>query len=807
MIAGASRSFCSDDCVATAEQILAKGLEEFYRFRDGPTVTANADDKAAERWHAFDRETLQREFVNEAPDGSRQAQLVLQGVRCVACTWLIENALGSVRGVRAISVDPLTTRAILSWDPAKIRLSELLSHISRLGYTPVPYLEEESAVAGREERRTALKRLIVAGLGMMQVASFAVAMYLGAGHDPQIESYLRLVSLLVSTPVVFYAGAPFFRAAWSGLRARSLGMDVPIALAIGGAWSASAWHCFLGFGEVYFDSATMFIFFLSAARFLEMSGRHRALSLTGSLAQHLPRTAIRLDGLDTIEVGVMELNEGDRVLVAPGQVLPADGILESTNAHLDEALLTGESEPVSRKRGEPVVAGSVNIENSLEMTVSRVGAQTVMAQIGQLVGEAGAQKPRLVQIADRVASWFVAGVLLAAVAVALVWWQLAPERAFEVVLAVLVVTCPCALALATPAAFTVATSSLARLGFMLRRAGALQRLSRVSDVVFDKTGTLTGGGIRIESVNRLRGGASPDPLAIAAALESRSVHPLAKAFPPADSDSVVGDVRPIPGAGLEGTVDGHLYRIGTRAFAGGCVEDDQPESGGTDRQVFLGDATGLLAAFVIQEEVRPDASAVLRSLQARGLRLRIFSGDQTGPVSALAKSLDVADWRAAMRPSDKLAGVRELQSSGAVVAMVGDGINDSPVLAGADVSVAMGSGTSLAQHSADCVLMGDSLMPLLAATRMARRCMRIIRQNLGWAIGYNLVALPLAATGLLAPWMAALGMSASSLLVTANALRLARMPAAGPASVPEAASQASSTATRSCCKQTAGAAS
>lgn len=810
-VANDTHLVCSEDCARTAALIESRGLTEFYRFRTGPTGASEAHQVALSRWQAYDRPALQREFVTSDADGSQRAQVLVQGVRCAACSWLIENALGALPGMRSVRVDPVSARATLHWDPAQLQLSEVLTQLAHLGYMPIPYTEDAGDQAARLEQRAALKRLIVAGLGMMQVMSFAVALYFGAWRDPQIESFLRLISLLVATPVVFYAGAPFFRGAWHRLRARALGMDVPVALAVGGAWSASVWNTLAGGGEVYFDSATMFVFFLSAARYLEMTGRHRALSLTGALAHHLPRVATRLVDGQPQEVGTMELEPGDRVLVAPGAVVPADGVLASGSARLDESLLTGESLAVRRSRGEPVVAGSLNQEQGLEFAVTRVGAATVMAQITRLVGDAGARKPRLVEVADGIASWFVGAVLLLATVVGYLWWQLEPDRAFEVVLSVLVVTCPCALALATPAAFTVATAALARRGFMIRHRGALQSLSRVADVVFDKTGTLTDGASGISAIEPVGSGSADDALAIAAALESRSEHPLAHAFPPPKNSLQVDAVKAVPSAGLEGKINGRLYRIGTRRFAAALGEGREVlklSTAGADRVVYLGDETGLLARFTIDERPRNGAAEVLAELAGRGLRLHIFSGDQPGPVEALAQQVGISRWLAELRPQDKLAEAARLQSDGRVVAMVGDGINDSPVLAGADVSVAMGGGTSLAQHSADCVLMSDSLEPLAIAVHVARRTMRVVGQNLVWAAGYNLVALPLAATGMLAPWMAAIGMSLSSLLVTGNALRLSRAAASRArvnrvVSVPEAATPAA----KACCKGTARAAS
>jgi len=538
-------------------------------------------------------------------------------------------------------------------------------------------------------------------------------------------------------------------------------------------------------------------------------GRHRALSLTGSLARHLPGTATRIVDGRAEEVGVMELQVGDRLQVQPGKALPADGVLLSAEARLDESVLTGEATAIRKLTGDPVVAGSVNLTHAAEIEVRRVGAETVMAQIGRLVTDARERRPRLVEISDRVASWFVAGVLLAAVAVGLTWWQIAPERTFEIVLAVLVVTCPCALALATPAVFTVATSALARRGFMIRRPGALQSLSQATDVVFDKTGTLTiHDSVDPDVVTHGKQSAA-EAMEIAAALEACSEHPLARAFPPPAIAGRATDVRAVPGAGLEGTLDGHAYRIGTLDFVLELSGESAAVTPGDDQRriAYLADANGLIAEFDIAERVRNGAAEDIGALASLGLEITIASGDRAAPVEALAARLGVSATHAALHPEDKLRFVRQLQETGRRVVMVGDGINDSPVLAGADVSVAMGSGTSLAQYSADCVLMAQTLEPLTGAVATARKAMQVVRQNLAWAICYNLVALPLAATGILSPWMAALGMSASSFLVTANALRLGRCERPAVAAVKPPEKTPAEKTPAACCKTAGGAAS
>lgn len=788
---------CSTSCATAVSSIHAAGLDDFYRHRETPVSREDGGKDAVTNWETYERPALMREYVRTQTDGTLIADLLIQGVHCAACTWLIENTLTRLPGVIAISVNPVTTRAELHWDPTTTGLARLMAEIERIGYLPAPFTEQENYEASEKERRLALRRLLVAGLGMMQVSSYAVALYAGAfqGMDATIQEFLRYISLLVATPVVLYSGAPFFAGAWRNLRSRHMGMDVPVALAIGAAWAASVWNTFAGSGEVFFDSATMFVFFLSGTRYLEAAGRRQALDVTSALAQHIPCTAARVTADGTEEVGVIELETGDRVRVVPGLAFPADGILERGSASVDESMLTGESAPVRRNAGDAVVAGTVNLGDPVIMRIDKTGADTVLAQIGRLVTMAGNSKPRLVQLTDRIASVFVSVVLLIAATTATVWWTIDATRVFEIVLTVLVVTCPCALALATPAAFTVATSALARRGFLIRKPGALQALAGINRVVFDKTGTLTSNQLQLRNTQATGDLTADEALAIAAALEANSAHPIARAFRQWQSDLVAEDVRAVPGGGLEGSVAGKRYRIGAAEFA--AAGTDAADSNGGERLVCLGNDEGLLARFSLHEQVRTGAGDLFRKLAADRIGTSIASGDQSAAVAALAHTLGAEDWQAAMLPEDKLKLIRTMQDKGAQVAVVGDGINDAPVLAGADVSIAMGSGTSVAQHSADCVWMGSQLTGLGEVFSTARRTMRIVKQNLAWALGYNTLAIPLAVTGSIEPWMAALGMSLSSLLVMLNALRLGRI---------ETATAAPEEPAQSCCSKQAQAA-
>ncbi|MQM39601.1 putative copper-importing P-type ATPase A [wastewater metagenome] len=767
-IDGEDRPVCCAGCEAVARLIAGSGLSDFYRYRTAPS---SRPEPEADEWSAYDRETLLDEVSHPVGEHAREAVFALEGITCAACAWLIERVLEREPGVETVQVNPATGRLLLGWDTTVTPLSTLLRHLAGIGYRAHP-LEAGEAVPGIiRERRAMLRRLAVAGLGMMQVMMYAVGLYAGAIHndmDPQIETFLRLVSLLVATPVVVYAGAPFFRGAWRDVRGGRPGMDVPVALAVGSAFAASVWNTLVAGGEVYFDSATMFVFFLTVARSLEMVARHRAGRTTESLAQTLPTTALRLSGERPERVALRELQPGDRVRVRPGDTIPADGTVISGRSAVDESLITGEFEPVPRGEGDAVLAGSGNTGGALDIRVERIGRQTLVSAIVGLLERAQTRRPRLARVADRVAGWFVSAVLAGTVVIAGVWWWLEPGAAFEITLAVLVATCPCALSLATPTALVASTSALARRGLLVTRTDAVEGLARASRLILDKTGTLTTGtpgvrGIRVaERIGR------DEAYALAAALEAHSEHPIAGAFPPGENLPRAGEVTVEPGSGLAGDVNGRAVRLGRPEWA--LPAGVTAPAGG----IVLADGDGWLATFELADQLRPEAVPAIQALQARGLTVEIASGDDPASVAEVAAAVGVDGWRARMRPEDKLARMREVQSAGERVVMVGDGINDAPVLAGADVSVAMGRGSALARNSADMVLMRDDLSALVEAADGARRAVRIIRENLIWAALYNLTALPLAATGMLTPWMAAIGMSLSSLVVVGNALRANR---------------------------------
>lgn len=786
-IDGEVHPVCCAGCEAAAHLILAQGLGRFYQFRAQPTAPVAG---GTHNWSAFDRDAALRRYTHECPGGERELSLQIEGLHCAACAWLIESSLRRTAGVREIHVNASTARAELRFNPQATTPGRLLSRIHALGFVPLPLSFAGDAAEGTAERRAALRRLGVAGLGMMQVTTYAVSLYAGLmqGIAPDLEQFLRFVSLLVATPVVLYAAQPFFVSAWRSLLARRPGMDVPVALSIGAAYLWSVVSTLRGHGAVYFDSVVMFTFFLLASRYVEMSLRHRAGLQHDALARLLPDSSLRLTGGEAERVTPDELRAGDRVRVLPGERVPADGRIECGSTEVDESLLTGESAPHVRRSGDELTAGTLNLTGAVEMTVARVGQDSTLAAVSRLLERARSSRPRVADLADRVAAWFVTAVLLLAAGVALYWLRADAARAFPTVLAVLVVTCPCALSLATPAALAAATTRLARAGVMVTRGRALERLAGADRILFDKTGTLTRGEPRLEGVVTLDARlTAAQCLSVAAALEGHTAHPLARAFAHLTPAANLSEVRSVAGCGLEGVIDGVRYRLGRREFvlqgsthAVTAIADDPDHT-----SIVLADAAGPLAVFKLSDALRCDARATLERLGTLGLVPGIASGDRTGPVAAAARQLGNVAAHANLTADGKLALVRELRGEGHRVVMVGDGVNDAPVLAAADVSVAIAGGTELAKVSADLVLLGEGLAPLSSAVETSRRLLRIIRENLAWAVLYNLTALPLAAAGLVEPWMAVLGMSGSSLLVVVNALRLLdRAPGRSPAQPP-----------------------
>ncbi|MEO7323717.1 MAG: heavy metal translocating P-type ATPase [Dokdonella sp.] len=767
-VGGDMRPVCCIGCQAAVEWIAGLGLADYYRLREGPAVRATSESGYAE----WDRPRLARMHVRILGADRSEAVLLVEGLRCAACAWLIERALTSAPGVHEVGVNAVMRRVRIVFDPQSIRLSDLMQALARLGYAPHPLCAAAIDSLRQRESRIAMKRLAVAGLGTMQAMMYAVALYAGVfdGIDSSVREFFRWMGMLVATPVVLYSASAFFAGAVREWRAHRLSMDTPIAIAIASIYMASAAATMRGSGEVYFDSVSMFVFFLLLGRYVEMRTRHRASDVVDALARLQPATAERRVGERYETVGVHELEIGDRVRVASGSTFPVDGTLVAARCLVDESVLTGESAPRSHLAGDAVIAGSIALDGPVEIVVLRLGADTLLAGIARMVTRAGSARPRLVTIADAAAARFVLRILAITALTAVAWLILDPVRAFASAVSVLVISCPCAFALAAPASLTRAVALLARNGVLVVDANALETLAHVDRFVFDKTGTLTEPRIDIAGISVSRG-TPEEALGLAAALEQGSTHPLAQALRVA----AVGVELPLAsalgitaGGGVFGRIGERELRLGRTTFALGGVGLD-------DDVLVLADSLGEIARFPVNERLRQEVPATISTLQGEGADCELLSGDHPARVATVAAALGLRAWSARATPTDKLMRIQKLREDGHVVAMIGDGVNDAPVLAAADVAIAIGSGAALA-HAASGILLAESgVAGILRARDIARQMLRILQRNLRWTYAYNIVAVPLAAFGLVPPWLAALGMSASSLLVVANSFAIGRV--------------------------------
>ncbi|MCM2250877.1 MAG: cadmium-translocating P-type ATPase [Ramlibacter sp.] len=736
-------------------------------------------DEPAE-WEGFSRPVAGRA-------GRWESFLAIEGMHCAACALTVEAALSRLPGVDSVRVNGASATACLVWSPEGSRPSDWLSALQRAGYGAVPAGDLLAAEPRRQAQRLLLWRWLVAGFCMMQVMMYAYPAYTAAPGEitPDIQALLRWASWVLTLPVLLFSCVPFFSAAARDLRNGRIGMDVPVALGIAIAFGASTAATFdpagpLG-GDVWFDSVTMFVFFLLSGRLLEQRLRDRTAGSLEALMRRLPQTIERQREDGVFErVPVRRLAAGDLIRVLPAEVFPADGRIVEGQTQVDEALLTGECSPLPRRQGEPVVAGSHNLTGALLVRVQRTGSQTRYAGIVALMEQASLDKPRLAQIADRIASPFLVGVVLAAAAAAAWWWESGPAHALGVAVAVLIVTCPCALSLATPAATLASAGALARRGVLVRRLQALEACAGVDTVVFDKTGTLTQDRMSLVAARVRAGADGAQALAQAAALARHSLHPAARALAaaaPAGGPAAT-QVSEAPGRGVRGVVAGEdgrarELRLGSASF---CGAPAGPAS--ADRlQTHLADEAGWLASFELDEAMRGDAPAAMGALRAMGLGVQLLSGDHAANVLRLARRAGIGPALGGCSPEDKLDHVRRAQQEGHRLLMVGDGMNDGPVLARADVSIAMGQAVPLAQSRSDFAIPGGQLASVALLVRQARRTRAIVRQNLAWAAVYNAVSVPLAVMGAMPPWLAGLGMAASSLGVVANAARLARVDA------------------------------
>lgn len=779
-IKGIVQPMCCPGCQAVAETILECGLASYYEHRTAPGTKGELVPAELAALTHYDLAEVQQDFVTDSATGShkvREIQLTVEGLTCAACAWLIERHLGNLAGLHYINVNTTTHRARIKWDPDRLSLSDILKGFAKIGYRAYPFQTHQQEALYAKEVRSYMFRLALAGLGSMQVMMCAVALYMDLfiSVEEEFMVYFKWISLLLSTPIMIYSAQPFYVGAWRSLKQGHLSMDVSVSLALIGAFVASMWATVFNTGEVYYDSITMFVFFLLLGRFLELRARRKASESSSNLARLVPIMATRLDEDGEHEVAAKTLQVGDRVRVLAGATLPADGTILLGQASLNESMLTGEQLPLLKQAGDAVYAGTINTDAPLEIRVSHRIEESRLAQIMRLQDHALDDKPAIAQMADVLSRHFILVLLFIAAGVWTFWHFHQPEQAFWVTLAVLVATCPCALSLATPTALTSATARLTRAGILLRRGHVLDVLTRANRIVMDKTGTLTTGNISLTSTEALGNFDEARSLAIARALEAYSEHPIARAFSSNAADDAVllaaSKVTPVIGHGIEGVIEGRHYRLGSARWLG---ISDAHEAQADGLVIYLADEDRALARFLLTDTLRPDAKALIQAFKAAGLKTTILTGDSSAQADEVARKLGVDELVKGVTPDGKLAYLKEHEAHGDISIMVGDGINDAPVLAGAHASFAMAGGTDLAKNSADAILLADDLSRLLDARALALRTRKIIKENFAWSIGYNLLVLPLAASGWLPPYVAAAGMSLSSLIVVTNSMRLNR---------------------------------
>ncbi len=781
---------CCIGCQAVAQTIVDNNLTQYYQVRTEPAAKGvSLIPEQLKKNQLLDDDALQDEFIHKTAD-HKEAILTVDGISCAACAWLIEMQITKLDGIANISVNATTQRATVKWLDKRLKLSDILTAIENIGYQALPFKASDVEQRNKAQSKAFIKRLGISGILMMQIMMIAFGLYFGAFSDMAEHNkvYLRWASFILAIPIAFYGAFPFYTGAFNALKMKRLSMDVPVSIAIILAFSASAWATITEQGEVYFESVSMFTFLLLIGKFLEFRARSRAAEVSANLLKLMPMTATKLiylnDATDNQQaqneelVAAKSLVLGDKVLIKPGEIVPADGTIISGSSQLNEAMLSGEQLPINKSVGDTVFAGTINGDGNLTVEVKYASSHTFLSQLIRLSEQSQAHKPKLARLSDKIAQYFVAIILFTAIATAIYWQQHLPEEAFWITLSVLVATCPCALSLATPTALTCATTRLNREGIMIKSAHVMETLPKIDCFAFDKTGTLTTGAFAISRIvipnvasNQSHlSYTEKELLTIAAALESHSEHPLAKPFA-AHRDFTINayDVEVHSGMGVSGTLalpesSPLSYKIGKPSWllTAEVLKEHQ------NAQCVLLANEQLIASFYLVDQIRDDAKTLIESLNNNATTM-MLSGDSQIACDALSKILPVGTAIGNLSATDKMNIIKQKQQQ---IAMIGDGVNDTPVFGAAHVSIAMGSGTDIAKSGADVILLNNSLNSINTLGKVAIKTRKIIIENYLWAFGYNAIVLPLAVAGYITPYMAVIGMSASSILVITNSLRL-----------------------------------
>ncbi len=798
------QSMCCIGCQAIAKTIVENGLTQYYTVRTEHAHKAQTlVPEQLQKNKLLDEAVLQSEFIYQ-DNGCKEAILTIDGISCAACAWLIEMQLDKLNGLLSINVNASSQRATVRWQDDAVQLSDILLAIESIGYQAMPFKANDTEVRNKKQSKEFIKRLGISGILMMQVMMITVGLYFGAFADMSQHSkiYLRWVSFILTIPIVFYGALPFYTGAIKAIKAKRLSMDVPVSIAILLAFFASAWATMTQQGEVYFESVSMFTFLLLIGKFLEFRARSHAAQVSANLLKLMPMTATKVvtsnnnvtlsdnvqsidlanNNLQTTEiiVAAKQLVQGDIVIIKPGEIVPADGIITSGLSQLNEAMLSGEQLPISKTVNDKVFAGTINGDGNIIVQVKQASNQSFLSQLIRLSEQSQAHKPKIAKLSDKIAQYFVALILLTSIATAIYWQQHMPEEAFWITLSVLVATCPCALSLATPTGLTCATTRLNRAGIMIKGGHVMETMPQINCFAFDKTGTLTTGEFTISNVELLDENSfysQEQILAIAAALEVHSEHPIAKPFTEhRDHNLTAKQVTVHSGQGVTGTINNIDYAIGKFTW---LEELDSLSTIQTiSSNVNINSPSCILmankkpiAAFYLVDKIRDDAFETIAPLNKNNKTL-LLSGDSQIACNTLTKILPVNSVFGGLSAQDKMQHIKDAQAQDYKVAMVGDGVNDSPVFGAAHISIAMGCGADITKSGADVILLNNKLSSINTLIQVSHQTRRIILQNYLWAFGYNAIVLPLAVAGYITPYMAVIGMSASSILVITNSLRL-----------------------------------
>ena len=781
---------CCFGCKAVTEHIYQAGLGSYYQFRT--EVAAKPNDRNSTSDYDIYNDPHLVDLISSSknkssnPTNSDQRSIILSvdNIHCAACSWLIDLSLSKLQGINSVNVNTINQRVEISWDKTQLSLPDILARLDSVGYPAAPLQITVQEVRLKNQEKQYIKRLGVAGLFTMQIMMLAFSMYFGVFNSMETHQtiYFKWLSMGLSLPVVFYSAFPFLSGAITALKLKRLSMDVPVSCAIFGAFFASLYQLILnGFandnGEVFFESICMFTFLLLIGKYLEFKAKSKAVLANANLHNPLTLSVTKLVNNEEHKTLVKDLQINDVVLIKAGEKIVIDGFIIDGNTSVNESVLNGEFEPIRKKTNDMVYAGSVNNDGIIKVNVTAFGEDTTLSYIGQLQQQFSIVKPKFTRIADSIAHWFVLGQLLVALITYVIWFFYQPEDALWVSLSVLVATCPCALSLATPTAYTCIFSALNKIGILIKDGLAFDRLTGITDVIFDKTGTLTKGEFTIQHISESDNIRMSDKLAIYH-LQSQSEHPISRAFTAEALKLDQGQLHQVSisnveisiGEGIQCEYNGQLLKIGKHGYA--LNGDIHPDKLLVEHNVVATLDGEFIASFMVTDQIKPEAKSVIANLISKGINVHMLSGDSSTQVEKTAHELEITEYRKACSPKDKADYITELQKGQAKVIMVGDGINDTPVFSAADVSVAMGQGSDIAKHVSDIVILRGDLNAIIQLLASSKQTRKVISHNLIWSLVYNAIILPIAMMGWVAPYIAVIGMSASSILVVSHSLSL-----------------------------------